>query len=131
MNENPQKILIVEDDLQLVDMYKKKFDLEGFVTEMAGDGEKALEKIQEFKPDIILLDIMMPKIDGLEVLKQIRADKETKDTLVIMLTNLSSESVAAQIHKLGATDYIVKADFTPLEVANRVKQIFKDSLSKD
>lgn len=126
MSEKILKVLIAEDDIQLVDMYKRKFDLEGFVTETAEDGEKAIEKIKSFKPNLTLLDIMMPKVDGLEVLKKIREDEETKDMLVVMLTNLSSESVAEQIYKLGATDYIVKADFTPLEVANRVKEILKD-----
>lgn len=123
------KILLAEDDIQLVDMYKRKFDFEGFETETAEDGAETLEKIAVFKPDIILLDLMMPKISGLEVLKQIRENEATKDLCVIVLTNLGSEPIAEEIYKLAADDYIVKADMTPLEVANRVKEILakKDS----
>jgi DNA-binding response OmpR family regulator len=127
--ENSQyRILIVEDDIQLVDMYKRKFDLEGFTTEIAEDGEMAIRKFSEFKPHLTLLDIMMPKVDGLEVLEHIRGNAESKDALVVMLTNLSSEETAEKIYKLGATDYIVKADLTPLEVSVRVKEILKEYL---
>ncbi|KKQ93135.1 MAG: two component transcriptional regulator, two-component system, OmpR family, phosphate regulon response regulator PhoB [candidate division CPR2 bacterium GW2011_GWC1_39_9] len=127
-NEEGRKhrILIAEDDIQLVDMYKRKFDIEGFLTEIAEDGEKTLKAIREFKPDLVLLDIMMPKIDGLEVLEILRNNPETKDILVVMLTNLGSETVARKIKNLHATDYIVKADFTPLEVANRVTKILNE-----
>ena len=123
-NEEGRKhrILIAEDDIQLVDMYKRKFDIEGFLTEIAEDGEKTLKAIREFKPDLVLLDIMMPKIDGLEVLEILRNNPETKDILVVM----GSETVARKIKNLHATDYIVKADFTPLEVANRVTKILNE-----
>ena len=119
------KILLAEDDLQLIDMYKKKFDLEGFDILLAEDGEKALAVLKEEKPDIVLLDIMMPKVNGIEVLKNIRENPETKDLLVVILTNLGNESTAEEIYKYGATDYIVKADMTPREVANRVKELIK------
>ncbi|PIX99282.1 response regulator, partial [bacterium (Candidatus Howlettbacteria) CG_4_10_14_3_um_filter_37_10] len=102
------------------------FDIEGFITEIAEDGEKALKAVREFKPDLLLLDIMMPKIDGLEVLEILRNNPETKDMLVVMLTNLGSETVAQKIKTLHATDYIIKADFTPLEVANRVTKILNE-----
>ncbi|OIP25399.1 hypothetical protein AUK11_00440 [bacterium CG2_30_37_16] len=124
--ERKYRVLIAEDDIQLVDMYKRKFDIEGFITEIAEDGEKALKAVREFKPDLLLLDIMMPKIDGLEVLEILRNNPETKDMLVVMLTNLGSETVAQKIKTLHATDYIIKADFTPLEVANRVTKILNE-----
>jgi len=75
--ERKYRVLIAEDDIQLVDMYKRKFDIEGFITEIAEDGEKALKAVREFKPDLLLLDIMMPKIDGLEVLEILRNNPET------------------------------------------------------
>ncbi len=118
-----QKILLAEDDIQLIDMYRRKFELEGFEVFVAEDGRKALDLLATFVPDLILLDIMMPKLNGLEVLRQIRQNPLKKDLLVVILTNLGNESTAEEIYKLGATDYIVKADMTPLEVVNRVKEI--------
>lgn len=119
------KILLVEDDLQLLDMYEKKFLIEGMQVQIAEDGIKALELLKTFQPDITLLDIMMPNMSGIEVLKEIRANPETKDLLVVMLTNLDSESIAEQIYQYGATDYIVKAELTPMQVAEKVKEILK------
>jgi len=119
------KILLAEDDIQLIDMYKRKFQLEGFEVYLAEDGEKALDLLKTFTPDIVVLDIMMPKVNGLEVLKSIRENPDQKDMLVVMLTNLGNESTAEEIYKLGATEYIVKADMTPLEVATRIKEILK------
>ncbi|NIM47409.1 MAG: response regulator [Candidatus Aenigmarchaeota archaeon] len=124
------KILLAEDDIQLVDMYRRKFDLEGFETIIAEDGEETLKALETSKPDIILLDIMMPKVDGLQVLKKIRENPETKNIIVVVLTNLGSEATAAEIFKLGADDYIVKADFTPLEVANKVKELLAERKKK-
>lgn len=120
-----QKILLAEDDIQLIDMYKRKFKLEGFEVYVAENGQEAIDQFETFTPDIVLLDIMMPKVNGLEVLKHIRKDSKNKDALVIILTNLGNESTSEEIYKLGATDYIVKADMTPLEVTNKVKEILK------
>ena len=119
------KILLAEDDLQLVDMYNRKFELEGFDVRIAEDGQKALEVLEDFKPDIILLDIMMPRVTGLEVLEAVKKKPEFADTLVVMLTNLADEKTAERIYELGATDYIVKAEMTPLEVSSRVKELIK------
>lgn len=119
------KILLAEDDLQLVDMYNRKFELEGFDVEVAEDGEKALKLIEEFKPEVILLDIMMPKVTGLQVLEEVKKKPEFTDAIIIMLTNLSDEKTAEKIYELGATDYIVKAEMTPLQVADRVKELIK------
>lgn len=120
------KILLVEDDLQLVDMYSRKFQFEGFETRVAEDGTKAIELLGEFKPDVALLDIMMPgDVDGLGVLKHIKETPEFKDVITIMLTNMSDQSTAEKIYELGATEYFVKAELTPLEVANKVKELVK------
>jgi len=119
------KILLAEDDIQLIDMYKRKFELEGFEVHIAEDGQATLDQLDTFTPDIVLLDIMMPKVNGLEVLKNVRENPEKKDMLVIILTNLGNETTSEEIYKLGATDYIVKAEMTPIEVVNKVKEILK------
>lgn len=125
MEKEKIKILLAEDDLQLIDMYKMKFELEGFEVRLAEDGRKALDALTEDIPDIVLLDIMMPEVNGIEVLKEIRQNPETKDLLVIILSNLGNESTAEEIYKYGATDYIVKAEMTPMQVADKVKEILK------
>lgn len=119
------KILLAEDDIQLIDMYKRKFELEGFEVHIAEDGQATLDQLETSVPDIVLLDIMMPKVNGLEVLKYIRQQSQNKDMLVVVLTNLGNETTSEEIYKLGATDYIVKADMTPLDVVNKVKEILK------
>ncbi len=119
------KILLAEDDLQLIDMYRRKFEMEGFDVKFAEDGEQALDVLSKWKPDIALIDIMMPKVNGLDVLKHIKNRKDYDDVITVMLTNLGNESTAEEIYKLGATEYIVKSDMTPLEVSNKVKELIK------
>lgn len=119
------KILLAEDDLQLIDMYRRKFELEGFDVKFAEDGEQAIEILEKWKPDIALLDIMMPKVNGLDVLKHIKNKPGYEDVITVMLTNLGNESTAEEIYKLGATEYIVKADMAPLEVSEKVKELIK------
>lgn len=119
------KIHIVEDDIQLLDMYSRKFELEGFEVTIAEDGEKAIDTLREFVPDVAILDIMMPKVDGLEVLRFIKNRPELENVITIMLTNKSDQTTAEQIYGLGATEYLVKAEFTPLEVVNKVRELIK------
>lgn len=119
------KILLAEDDLQLIDMYRRKFEMEGFQVQFAEDGEQAIQILEKWKPDIALLDIMMPKVNGLDVLKHIKEKEGYDDVITVMLTNLGNESTAEEIYKLGATEYIVKADMTPLEVSDKVKELIK------
>lgn len=119
------KILLAEDDLQLIDMYRRKFEMEGFEVQFAEDGEQAINILEKWKPDVALLDIMMPKVNGLDVLKHIKEKQGYEDVITVMLTNLGNESTAEEIYKLGATEYIVKADMTPLEVSDKVKELIK------
>lgn len=119
------KILLAEDDLQLIDMYRRKFEMEGFEVQFAEDGEQAINILEKWKPDVALLDIMMPKVNGLDVLKHIKQKEGYEDVITVMLTNLGNESTAEEIYKLGATEYIVKADMTPLEVSDKVKELIK------
>lgn len=128
------KILIAEDDIQLLEMYKMKFELEGFEVYSVEDGQRALEEIKNVNPDVVLLDLMMPIVDGFGVLKQIKQDPMLSNLIVIILTNLADEKTAEEIYKLGATEYLIKSELTPLEVAVRVKELIsyykKDQLKK-
>jgi len=117
------KVLIVEDEESLSQMYSLKFTKEGFQVETALDGESALNKVVEFKPDFILLDVILPKIDGFAVLEQVRKDSKSRDIPVVMLTNLGQTEDHEKGEKLGADDYLVKANCTPMDVVNKVNDI--------
>lgn len=117
------KILIVEDDPLMSRMYQKIFTFEGYEVEMAGDGEKGLDKVRTFKPTIILLDIMMPKMNGLQVLAKLKLDPDTKKIPVVMLTNLAGQQDAETALSKGAIKYIVKSEYEPKQIANMVKEI--------
>ena len=123
MPEEKQKILLVEDDQFLSEMYATKFVESGFDIETAADGREALEKIKQYRPNLILLDIVLPKIDGFEVLQILKKNAVTKDIAVIALTNLGQKEEVEKGLKLGADDYIIKAHFTPTEVVAKVKKI--------
>lgn len=123
--KNKSQVLIVEDDTFLLSMYSTKFDKEGFEVSVAEDGEKGLKKATSGKPDIILLDIMLPKMDGFEVLKQLKSQKETQNIPVLLLTNLSQQDDTRKGLDLGAEDYLVKAHFMPSEVVEKVKDFLE------
>lgn len=122
------KILIVEDDPFLSEMYATKLAQEKFEIEFAKDGKEALTKTKEAKPDLILLDIVLPKMDGFEVLQKIKKDPELKKIKIIALTNLGQKEEIERGYALGVDDYIVKAHFTPTEVIAKVKQVLKNNL---
>jgi DNA-binding response OmpR family regulator len=119
------KILIIEDDLFLLGMYATKFELEGLTVFTADTGEKGLTISSKEKPDVILLDIILPGIDGFEVLKALKSDKNTKNIPVILLTNLSQKNEVERGLSLGAVDYLIKAHFMPSEVVDKIKKIIK------
>lgn len=125
--EKTIKILIVEDDLFLLGMYATKFELESLNVVTAEDGEKGLRLAIEEKPDIILLDIVLPGIDGFDVLKSLKSNDKTKDIPVILLTNLSQKSEVEKGLKLGANDYLIKAHFMPSEVVDKIKKVISSS----
>lgn len=118
-----KKILIVEDDEFLLSMYSTKFELEGYEVVMASDGEMGVETAQKEKPGIILLDIMLPNMDGFDVLKKLKANSETSAIPVILLTNLSQKQDVEQGLSLGADDYLVKAHFMPSEVVDKINRL--------
>jgi len=118
-----QVVLIVDDDEFLLEMYALKFKEEGFGVEIAQSGRDVFEKIDTVHPDIILLDVVLPEMDGFSILQKIRAEKKSGAPLVIMLTNLSQKDDTERGMRLGADDYIVKAHYTPSEVVEKVRKL--------
>lgn len=119
------KILLIEDNPFLLNMYATKFELENFKVVMAEDGEKGLKTAIKEIPDIILLDIMLPKMDGFEVLKGLKEEKSTQAIPVILLTNLSQKEEVERGLSMGANDYLIKAHFMPSEVVDKIKEVLK------
>ncbi|MEI8360631.1 MAG: response regulator [bacterium] len=122
---NKPKLLIVEDDSFLQSIYATKFELENFEVFCADDGEKGLRLARKELPDIVLLDIVMPKMNGLDVLRELKTHDETKNIMVLLLTNLSQRSEVESGLDLGAVDYLIKAHFVPAEVVAKVKKLLK------
>lgn len=120
MNDK-KKILLVEDDDALASVYRSRLELEGFEVREVNDGEEALSAAVEFKPDLVLLDAMMPKISGFDVLDIMRNTPETKDIRVIMLTALSQPKDKERAESLGVDDYLVKSQVVIGDVVERVK----------
>lgn len=116
------KIAIIEDDPVISQMYRMKFEADGFDVQLADNGERGVALAEEFKPDIILLDVQMPGMNGAEALTEIRSHKWGKDIPVIVLTNLGEEEAPKTLRVLGIHSYIVKADLTPRQVVGRVKE---------
>lgn len=118
------KIAIIEDDAVIAQMYQMKFELDGFDVELSNNGEDGLKMVQKFKPDLLLLDLNIPKIDGIEVLDYLRKDK-FKNLPVILLTNSDRSEVSGDIDKFEIVDYIVKSNLTPRQVVEKVKLALK------
>ena len=125
MANSSRKVLIIEDDEMLAGMYSEKFTITNYNVEVAYNGSEGLKKAKEFKPDIILLDIIMPKMDGFVVLKKMKKDEELLEIPVIMLTNLGQSDDIEKAKKLGAVDYFIKANHTPAEVIKKVEEVLK------
>ena len=122
MADKKIKILLIEDDSFLSGMYDTKLKLEGFDVILAEDGAKGLELAVSQGPDIILLDIILPKMDGFTALKHLKENTETKKIPVILMTNLGQKEDVERGIALGAQDYLVKAHFMPSEVVEKIRQ---------
>ncbi len=118
-------VLLVEDDTFLANIYKTKFEMENFKITVAENGELGLNEAKKKKPDIILLDILLPKMDGFSVLEKLKADENLKDVPVIMLTNLGQKDDVEKGFELGAADYLIKAHFKPSETVEKVRKVLK------
>ena len=120
-------VLIAEDDSFVGDIYRTKLEEAGIEVEVALDGKKALEKMQEHVPDVLLLDILMPYMDGMDVLRELQKKEAWKNIPVLMLTNLSEKENIQQALSLGARGYIIKSHFTPAEVLAKVQELLAES----
>lgn len=119
------KILIVEDDPFILKMYAKKLQVEGFEVETAVDGEDGLAKIKSFMPDLVIMDVMLPKLNGMEAIERAKMDPETKDIPILVLSNLSSTADSELAVKKGAVGYMIKSEFTPSQIISKIKEYLK------
>lgn len=126
MSEKKKKILLAEDDVFLLSMYAEKFRVANFDVCIADNGMKVLKLAKDEKPHIILLDVLLPKMNGFEVLKALKQDVDTHEIPVILLTNLSQKDDIDRAMRLGACDFLIKAHFMPNEVVNKVKKILSE-----
>lgn len=121
----PKKVLIVEDDEFLRSLNAKRLETEGFKVAVAVDGQNAIDLIPKELPDLIFLDLLLPGVDGFEVLKKIKADDKTKSIPVVVFSNLGQKEDIEKARNLGAVDFLVKANFTLDDVVTKIKEILK------
>jgi len=121
----PKTVLIVEDDKFLRELIAQKLVKEGYDISEAIDGEEGIKKIKTENPDLVLLDLILPGIDGFEVLSRMKADEKLAKIPVIILSNLGQREEIERGLKLGADDYMIKAHFTPREIIDKIKSVLK------
>lgn len=119
------KIVLVEDDKFLRDLMSQKLEETPYEIYVAEDGEKGMEKIREQKPDLILLDLILPGVNGFEVLEQLKQEEELSKIPVVVLSNLGQENDIEKAKRLGAEDYMVKAHFTLEEIISKIEKYVK------
>jgi len=117
-----KKILIVEDEEIVLSLLQKKLSQEGYEVSVARDGEEGLKKMREIKPDLVLLDIIMPKMGGFEVMEEMQKDRELKKIPVIVVSNSGQPVEIDKAQELGAKDWLIKTEFDPQEVIDKVKK---------
>ncbi|MBI2450403.1 MAG: response regulator [Candidatus Nealsonbacteria bacterium] len=121
-----KKILLVEDDPFLADIYTTKMKEAGFDIQVVEDGGGVIARIKEQKPDLLLLDIVLPHLDGWEVIRQIKESADLKDLRVIILSNLGQKNEVEKGLQMGAVKYLIKAHYTPTEIAEEIKKVLKE-----
>jgi len=126
-----EKLLIIDDDPMISDILAKRFEKEGYEVSLARDGEEGLKRALDFKPDVILLDVILPKLDGIAVLKKLKGDPKTSQIIVIMLTNLRAVDGIGEAMELGATEYLVKVEYTSEELGQKVREALDARQSND
>jgi DNA-binding response OmpR family regulator len=122
MSKGKPKILIIEEDRFLRKIYKNKFSRAGFEFREAISGDEGLNKVYSEKPDLVLLDLMLPKKSGFEVLVELKRDKSTRKIPVVILSNLAQEEDIQRVMSLGASDYLIKTEVSLSDVIDRVKE---------
>jgi DNA-binding response OmpR family regulator len=120
------KVLFVEDDPTVAQMYRLKLELDGYQVVMAKDGEEGLRLASELRPDIVFLDIRLPKLDGFSVLESLRAVEETKNVPVVILSNYGERELVERGLKLGALEYLIKSQTTPAHLSRGVEAWLRD-----
>ncbi|MFH1188150.1 MAG: response regulator [bacterium] len=130
MKKNKLKILLVEDDQMLAGVYATKIEQLGYDYRHVSDGEAGIKEVEKFAPDIVLLDIILPKKDGFAVLKAIKDNKKTRKTAVILLTNLGQDDDIKKGLDLGAASYLTKTNCTPTEIVAEINKIIGKNKSK-
>lgn len=120
-------ILIVDDDASMVRLYTNIFKIEGFNVVSASSGKEGLEKLEEFSPNIILLDLMMPNMSGFDFLESLRKIEKTKNVPVIVLTNLATEDTQLEIQKYNVSKFLIKSDHMPKQIVEEVKGVLQGS----
>lgn len=120
--DNPRLVLIIEDDDFLRGLTVSKLEKEGFRVDIAVDGEEGLEKVMELKPDLILLDLMLPKLDGFSLMEKLREDGVLDQQKIIIFSNLGSEEDIRRGKEFGVEDYLVKSSFTLDELVEKIKE---------
>lgn len=123
----PRKILIIEDDLPLYNLYKTELELKGYEVSNVSDGNLGFEAVKSQAPDLLLLDLMLPGKNGLQILEELKAQAETKSVRVVMLTNFGNEDNVGKALELGAEDYIMKYNIVPSELSDKVVSLLGDS----
>ena len=118
-------MLFVEDDRSVAQMYKLKLELDGYRVDVASDGEMAVEMARRDLPDIIFLDIRLPKLDGIGVLKALRSNPKTKEVRVVILSNYNPRELGERLAKLGVLDHLIKTETTPARLASGLERWLK------
>jgi DNA-binding response OmpR family regulator len=126
MSKERKKILVVDDEAPIREIYNKEFSAAGFDVVLAADGEEGLLKAGEEMPNLILLDIMLPKMSGIDVLKSLKKNSLTKEIPVLLLTNLGEETIIKEGFSLGANGYLLKVSYTPAQVIEECRKFLSD-----
>ncbi|MCX6763060.1 MAG: response regulator [Candidatus Moranbacteria bacterium] len=125
-----KKILIVEDDNFVAEVYLAKLSEMGYETALAQNGEEGLAELKKGKVDLILLDILMPIMNGIEMLKEVKKNEEWKSIPVILLTNIGEKESIQKVRELGVKNYLIKSHFTPAEVIEKIESVFRENEKK-
>ena len=125
-DDDDVRVLLVEDDPEVAQMYRLKLELDGYLVDVASDGVQALRMATDRPPDILFLDIRLPKMDGLGVLEALRSDSRTENLPVVILSNYSERELVERGLKLGALDYLIKSQTTPARVSGGVVEWLKN-----
>ena len=127
MNDEPAvRVLLIEDDLDTLEMYRTRLEKDGYEVSVATDGEQGLSLATELNPDIVFLDIRLPKLDGLEVLQRLRDQKSTAAVPVVILSNYGEQELIDRGLKLGALEFLVKAHTSPVELSGGIDEWLKE-----